>query len=339
MIKICLKGQRSNRTPLSYPEYNALFQNRIEYSDKPEDADLLIYSCFMDIRDEADEIKRIFAQRPEIRLVILSEEPLWDSLWSNDCFTKKGTIQIGEYNHPYTFLNHWTTNIYDFEYIPYFITTSDDYFARYAFMFNRNQAYKESELKSLWNNVSAQISFYAEFQDDRQFDAYFPEYDVWGLCRYRTLVAREIKSDGVVRVGKRWGNTKARQLLPDWHLDKLAGLDRQSFMVSGIENTHQWNYVSEKVFDAYAVLGIPLYYANPYHGVFRFASEESFLNLYGLTVEQAVDRICSYKVTREFIDAYRAAQSILAKIFSQPMFLVNERMRVVSEVVSEIEAI
>ena len=336
---ICLKGQRSNRTPLSYPEYQKLFQSKFKYTRKPEDADLLVYSCFMDIRDDVEELKRIYSARPNIQLVILSEEPLWDSLWSDNCFSKKGRIQIGDREYPYTFLNHWTTTIYDFENIPYFLTTGDDYFARYAFLFSRNRAYKASELKSLWDNVPTRIAFFAEFKDDAHFDAYFPEYDAWGLSRYRTLIAKEMKNDKVLRVGKGWGDTKARQLLPDWHLDKLAGLDRQSYMVSGIENTHQWNYVSEKIFDAFAVMAIPLYFANSYHGVFRFASEESFLNLYGLTVDQAVNRICSFKLTKEFMDAYRAVQSTLAEIFSQPMLLVNERMRVVSEVVSELEAI
>ena len=90
-------------------------------------------------------------------------------------------------------------------------------------------AIKTGELKSLWENAPNRVAFYAEFQDDAQFDAYFPEYDVWGLCRYRTLVAQGMNGDGVVRVGKRWGDTTVRQLLPDWHLDKLAALDHRAF--------------------------------------------------------------------------------------------------------------
>ena len=203
----------------------------------PEDADFLIYSCFMDIQDDSEELRRIFDTKPEIRLVILSEEPLWDSLWSKDCFSKEGVIRVGDYSYAYTFLNHWTTRIYDFENIPYFITTNDDYFTRYAFLFARNRAFDNAELKSLWETAPNHLVFYAEFQDDTQFDAYFPEHDVWGLCRYRTVIAQGVNGDDVIRVGKRWGDTLVRQLLPDWHLDKLAGLDKRSFMVSGMR-TH-----------------------------------------------------------------------------------------------------
>lgn len=183
------------------------------------------------------------------------------------------------------------------------------------------------------------MAFYAEFQDDSQFDAYFPEYDVWGLCRFRTLVAQRMTGDRIVRIGKRWGDTPARQLLPDWHLDKLAALDSRSFIVSGIENTHHWNYVSEKLFDAFAVMAIPLYYAAPFHSVYRFASSESFINLYGLAVEQAVSKILLFKPDNIFLDVYRETQHKLYEIFSEPRNLVDERHRVVSEVLYEFEAL
>jgi hypothetical protein len=109
--------------------------------------------------------------------------------------------------------------------------------------------------------------------------------------------------------------------------------------VSGIENTHQWNYVSEKIFDAFATMAIPLYFAGSFHAVNRLVSPESFLNLYGLSVDQAVEQICSFRPDNEFIDAYRASQTMLAKTFSQPKALVQERRRIVSEVISEIEAL
>jgi hypothetical protein len=339
MKKIFLMGQRSNRIPLAYQEYRRLFQQVFEYTLKPDDADFLVYSCLMDVKNDIDEIERIYSLKTDIRLVILSEEPLWDSLWSGDCFSKNGGFRIGGREYSFIFLNHWTTKIYDFEKIPYFITTCDDYFARYSFLFTRSRGIKASDLKSLWENAPIRVTFYAEFQDNAEFDAYFPEYDVWGLCRYRTLVAQGIKRDGVVRIGKRWGDTPARQLLPDWHLDKLAALNRRSFIVSGIENTHQWNYVSEKIFDAYAAVAIPLYFSAPFHGVIRFVSPESFINLYGLSIEQAVSKILSFIPDANFFDAYLDAQQNLFSVFSQPRNLIEERQRVVSEVLSEFEAL
>jgi len=339
MKKIFLMGQRANRTPLSYPEYRKLFQKRLEYAQKPEDADFLVFSCLMDLRDNADQVGRIFSLRPDIKLVILSEEPLWDTLWSGDFSSKNMNVDVGARAYPCVFLNHVTTRIYDFEEIPYFLTTSDDYFVRYSFLFARNRAFKGGELESLWVGAPVRTAFYAEYRDDAQYDVQYPRHDVWGLSRYRTLVARGIEGAGVVRVGKGWGSKVRRQTLPDWHLDKLAALDRRSFIVSGIDNTHQWNYISEKIFDAFAVLAVPLYFASRLHGVMRIVPQESFLNLHGLSAGQAVEKIRSFRPDKSFIDQYRAAQNKLSETFSQPISLLQERYRVVSEVVSEFEAL
>ena len=65
----------------------------------------------------------------------------------------------------------------------------------------------------------------------------------------------------VIREGKGWHSDQPRQSLPDWHLDKLVQLDRQSLFVSALENTLVDHYLTEKIFDAYAVLSVPLYAA------------------------------------------------------------------------------
>lgn len=339
MKKISLMGQRANRTPFSYPEYKQLFQKRFEYIENPEKSDFLVFSCLMDMRDNVDEIERILALRPDLQLVILSEEPLWDTIYSDNFGLKRRTFAVGEREYPCVFLNHSTTSIFDFEKIPYFLTTSDDYFARYAFLFTRNCAVKAEDLYSLWANAPIRVAFYAEFRDEVRFDVEFPEHDVRGLSRYRTLVAKAVSGDGLVRVGKGWGSTIVRQLLPDWHLDKLAALDRESFIVSGIDNTHQWNYISEKIFDAFAVLAVPLYFAGRGHGILRLVPAESFINVHGLTVEEAVEKILSFSPDKNFIDQYGAAQCMLAETFSRPMTLVQERVRVVSEIDGEFDTL
>jgi hypothetical protein len=339
MKKISLMGQRSNRTPLSYPEYRKLFQNNFEYLHNPEDADYLVFSCLMDMHNNVDEIDRILTLRPDIQLVILSEEPLWDTVYSDNFVLKRRRFSVGERDYPCVFLNHYTTKIFDFEKIPYFLTTSDDYFARYSFLFARNCGLKADQLKALWATAPIRVAFYAEYRDEVIFDAHFPEQDVLALSRYRTLLAKAVKGDGVIRVGRGWGTKIVRQLLPDWHLDKLATLDSNCFIVSGIENTHQWNYISEKIFDAFAVLAVPLYLGSRKHGIERIVPAESFINLHELSVDQAAEKISSFRQDKGFLDQYRLAQSRLAEFFSQPMSLVKERTRVVTELISEFDAL
>lgn len=339
MKRISLMGQRANRTPFSYPEYKKLFGKYFDYIQNPEEADFLIFSCLMDMHDNADKIERIVSLRPDIQLVILSEEPLWDTVYSDNFVLKRMKFSIGERNYPCVFLNHHTTKIFDFEKIPYFLTTSDDYFARYSFLFYRNRALKAEEITSLWASAPIRVAFYAECRDEARFDAQFAEHDVRGLSRYRTLVAKAMKNDGVIRVGKGWDNGIVRQLLPDWHLDKLAALDRKCYIVSGIDNTHQWNYISEKIFDAFAVLAVPLYFGSQTHGVMRLVPTNSFINIHGLQVDQAVKKISSFRPDKSFLDQYRNAQTMLSDTFSQPMSLVKERTRIVYEIISEFDAL
>ena len=338
-MKIFLSGRRSIRNPFSYPEYRKLFEKKFAYMQQPEDADFLIFSCLMDIRDSEDEVGRILTIRPDIQLVILSEEPLWDTVYSDNFLSKKIKISAGAHDYPCTFLNHATTRIFDFEKIPYFLTTSDDYFARYSFLFNRNSVLKGAEIKSVWMNAPINVAFYAEYRDEVRFDAHFPEQDVRGLSRYRTMVARAVKDDGVIRIGKGWGTKIVRQKLPDWHLDKLAALNRKCLIMSGMENTHQRFYITEKIFDSFAVLAVPLYWGGQKHEVMRIVPASSFINLHNFSIHQAADKICSFRPDKNFLDQYREAQYMLAEKFSQPMFLVKERLRVVSEIISEFDAL
>jgi len=337
MLKVHLKGQRSNRTPLAYPEYRELFRERLEYVDSPSQANLLIYSCFMDIRDEAEELAAILSRNPGIRLVILSEEPYWDLLWSNDLTKKNGQINLSKMDYRYTFLNHKTTGIYDFLNIPYFLTTSDDYFARYAFLFARNAAASSEELLNGWQAAAMQAVFLAEFRSGTESDPLNPHDDIRGLSSFRTRLAQELQGDRIIRAGNGWGSPISRQSLPDWHLDKLAALDRRAMLVSAIENTHQANYISEKLFDAFAVRGIPLYFASPLHWVARLVPSGSFLNLFGLTATEAAQAIGAFTPDACFVDVYKEAQDHLAETFSNPRHLIDERWRVVDEVVSELD--
>lgn len=338
MINVYLKGRRANRTPLSYPDYQVLFRRHLTYAETPKKADLLIYSCFMDIRDDQEELAAIYSLRPDIKLVVLSEEPYWDSLWSENLFIKRGELQLEGWTCPYVFLNHFTTNIYDFEKIPYFITTNNDLFTRYAFIFARNATRTAPEVLLSWEKAPVRTAFYAEFRSEKQYDVYFPRQDVWGLSRYRTLIAQGVKGDGVVRVGHGWGPPCWREYLPDWHLDKLVSLDQRAFLVSAIENTHLWNYVAEKLFDAFAVLAIPFYFASPMHAATRLVPPGAFLNLYGLQAGQAIQKISEFRPDHHFADTYLDTQERLARMFSQPADLAEERQRVVAEVVAELRA-
>lgn len=338
MKKIHIYGRHGNRTPFAYAEYRQLFIRHFEYVDKPEQADYMVAGFNIDFRDNAPEIQRLINANPALQLVVFSEEPLWDTLHSGDFQNLKTAVKanVGEHEYMlnYHVVNHVTSHVYDFEHVPYFITTSNDYYVRYANMFARNIKLSSDDFVKNWQAARTRYAFYAARRVGANFDVQYQNGAIIGLNAYRSLIADGIQGDSVLREGEGWGSAIRRQALADWHLDKLAALDRQSCVVSALENTHLSSYVSEKLFDAFAVQAIPLYYAHPDHRVFRLVENGSFVNLARLSLERALDRINSFVWDEAFIERYRATQAQLAKLFANPTKYISERKRVVSETVA-----
>lgn len=333
-------GSHSHRTPLSYPEYRKIFQQYIQYVDQPKFADIIIFAYVSDLIHNAEELSLLVEKYPHLHLVVVSEEPLWDTTNSGD-FTKKENIYSSKrYRLKYYYLNHLTSSIYDFQYIPYFLTTSDDYYARYSMLFKRNSLFSIGQLKTIWRKAKTQAAFIAEKRTlVKKYNVKYPEYNIYGLSIYRTKLAEAYQKKGVLRIGKGWGTTVKRQQLPDWHLDKLATLDRDCYLVSALENTHQVNYISEKIFDAYAVLGIPIYWASENHQILKIINREAFINLFELEISEAVETLTRFKEENDFIDAYRETLIKLAELFSSPSKYVNERLKFAKKVVEELNQI
>lgn len=336
--KIHLFGRHGNRTPFSYPAYRRLFVQHFEYVDKPEHADYLIAGFNIDFRDNGEKVARLIKENTALRLVVFSEEPLWDTLWSGDFQKTQASVKSKageqEYVFDYHVLNHVTNRIFDFEHIPYFITTWDDYYVRYANLFSRNAKLKIEDFEKNWCAARIRYAFYAARRVGANFNVQYKNGTIIGLNAYRSLVAEGMQGDSVLREGQDWGVITQRQALPDWHLDKLAALDRQSYVVSALENTHLSNYVSEKLFDAFAVQAVPLYYAQPGHGAFSLVEDGSFVNLAGLSIEQTLEKIRNFSPDKIFFGRYCATQSRLAKLFASPEKYICERKRVVSETVA-----
>ncbi len=335
--KIFIYGKHGKRTPFAYPEYRQKFLHYFEYVDHPEQAEYLITGFSFDFHDNVEEVFSLLKSNQALKLVVFSEEPLWDTLWSGDFQKPKGQIKSKvdgeEVRLDYHVLNHFTSNIFEFENIPYFITTSNDYYVRYANLFSRNAKLNAIDFKKIWKCAHVRYAFFAEKRVEKTYNASHNNGSITGLSIYRSLLAMQLELDGAIRKGVGWGDGLKRQALPDWHLDKLATLDGQSFIVSALENTHFSNYITEKLFDAFAAKAIPLYYAHPNHDVFRLAEEGSFINLAGLSVEESLEKIDSFAINKEFTDKYLSSQVRLAKLFSDTKLYHDERNRVVLETI------
>jgi hypothetical protein len=334
-MKIHLLGKHSNRTPFSYKEYKSLFQRDFIYVNKPKYADFLVFGFYIDIKENIDVIKESLIHNPKLKLVILSEEPLWDSLWSGDFTKKKQCINIDDLEIEYYFLNHQTTSIFDFDKIPYFLTTSDDYSVRYHTLFLQNSKLSTKEIRAIWEQAEIKKAFYAEHRLGDKYSVKFPEIDLQGLCSYRTELTAAFEGKDALIVGQGWGETIKRQKLADWHLDKLVALRNQSYIVSALENTHQVSYVTEKIFDAFAVLAVPVYFASDQHALNKVINHDAYINVYDKTIMEASSLINSFQVSDKFITIYKEQLSCLATLFSDYEAINEERCRLVKQVSNE----
>ena len=338
-VKICLFGRHANRTPLSYPPLRRAAGDRIELVEDPGQADVLMTGFNLDIRENAEQIERIAQDRPDTRLAVVSEEPLWDSIWSGGFLERERRQTCGATDIGYTFLNHSNSTIFDFETIPYFLLTDDRLLARYSLLLARYAELSPQALLTGWRQAPMPAAFVAEVRDDERYAQSFPAEGVIGLSTYRTEVARNSVMPGVFREGRGWNGNARRQDLPDWHLDKLAKLDRRVRVMSAYENTHQKNYISEKIFDAFALGAIPAYYADGDHGIHRLVPEACMVNTFGETAEAAAERIGTCTPDVEMAERWLDTARRLQDLFSDQEKIRAERQRVTDAVLTALGAL
>lgn len=335
--KVCLLGKHSDRTPLSYEPFRRLVTGRVEFVTEPEAADVIMTGYSRDFTEEKDFLKRIVKRQPKTAFVVLSEEPLWDTTWIGGSILQKKSIRLNDDEVQYTYLNHFNTSIFDFETIPYFILTNDDFLVRYRILLSRHLNTRSNEVIARWRRARIASAFLAEYRDNDRYDKADAAGDIYGLSVYRTEVAKAAKGDVVMRAGKGWETAPRRQELPDWHLDKLARLDGATRVVSSYENTHQQNYISEKIFDAYVVGGIPAYFASPKHRIHEFVEPDSILNTFGKQPDRAAALISEFEPSTTNAEAWLATVHSLHQRFSDPNQIESERRRLVDEILAELD--
>ena len=332
-------GSHANRMPLAYAAYQTYFAKNLTHAANFADADVILISYIKDL-EQFDAAQLQLVQDGKKTVVVLSEEPFWDVNWGGNFTHTHDVAALPDGSIGYCNINHLTSDVFNFDRLPYFITTEDHYFVRYCQLFQRNTVMTPAQWAAKWRDAEIDCALIAEKRLGEKFDLSFAQLDIFGLCRLRSLLAQHyFGSSNSLVAGMGWSKAPKRQRLPDWHLDKLALLDGRCRLVSALENTHVNNYLTEKLFDAFAVGAIPIYYAGPEHRVWDLVEPGSFINLYGLSAQQAIAHIAAFTVTDDFIRAYCATQQRLAALFRQPELLHQERSRVAAEVVRALKRV
>lgn len=328
-LSVTLCGDHRHRTPLAYDAYRPLVRERIDIVDDPRDADVLVFGFSKDIATLPKHLLAS-ARKRSAKLVVLSEEPLWDTVWSKNSHLM--TARDERSGADYFNLNHFTTDIFSFATFPYFITTHDSYFARYRSLLFRNSSLNASDFLDIWSEASTSYAFIAEKRLEEAYDVR-TEGGAIGLSRFRSSLAEAMKGPGTLIRGAGWAAGPRRQQVPDWHLEKLADLDRSTRCLSAIENTFWDTYVTEKIFDAYATCSIPITYASSGSASWL---RDSAVNVYGMDVTSAAAKLTAFVPDRAFANRYRESTMRLTEYFMQLDTLHAERTRVATKVVSHL---
>lgn len=328
-LSVALCGEHRHRTPLSYAAYRHLATEWIEIVDDPADAEVLVFGFAKDIAAQSDRFLTS-ARKNSAKFVVLSEEPLWDTVWStgSNLFKTQHKSNGVEYFN----LNHFTTDIFSFEKFPYCITTDDHYFARYRSMLSRNSYFSASDFLDIWSTASTSCAFVAEKRVGEKYDIRTDEGAI-GLSRFRTALAEAMGGSGTLVRGAGWGTGPRRQLMPDWHLQKLADFDRTTRLLSAIENTYWPTYVTEKIFDGYATCSIPIVYVSPNNSSSLW---ETTVNVYGMDTTTAAKRLNDFVPNPAFANRYVEEISRLSEKFMRLDDFQSERARVASRVASNL---
>ncbi|MDU8914024.1 glycosyltransferase family 10 domain-containing protein [Aestuariicoccus sp. MJ-SS9] len=334
MIRIHIAGDYGHRQPLAYAPIQALTAGALELTDDPGAADLVLIAHPRDLDTHGDALRAGLGAHQ--RLVLFSEEPFWDTIWGGDPFRRDQIHDTARGPLPYTWLNHFTSPVFAFDRIPYFLLTDRSYFNRYALRFAQNAARGAAHWQAHFDR-SRDIVFMAEKRRNEKFDRAFEGHDVFGLSARRTRIALACIEAGldVTCRGHGWEGNVQRSDLRDWHMEKLLELDGAVRVLSAIENTHAAPYVTEKLFDAFAVGGWPLYIAGPDHRVRDLVPEGSWLNLYGLSPEDAAAAVAALTPDPA---AYAEAQARLAALFTIRN-LVSEQERLHAALLAELPAL
>jgi hypothetical protein len=328
-MRVHLLGPRGQRTPISYAPMRPHLGDRIAFVDQPDEADLIVTGWNLDLKDNRETLAALVQRDGGPRLVVMSEEPLWDTLWSDGPTPRDRMLDCGGTQLPYRVLNHVTSDIFAFRHLPWFILSADHFPARYATLISEFAALTPRALLQHWLTARWQAAFVAERRLTSDWAAAFPAEGMAGMSVYRSRVAELAPGAGILRLGLGWpGTTGPRQNLPDWHLDKLARLHGKVRICGAHENTLHRDYVTEKPFDAFAVGAIPAVIADPGHRLLDLVLPEAMLNTSLASPEMAAARIASFVPDLSMAEAWReTAQGLLAR-FRDTSRILEERQRI-----------
>lgn len=330
---LLLCGKHSNRTPAAYKIYKEALKsegiNVFTLNDIGEEVpDFIVTGFHIDIPEIRPFYEKYLAINKSLQVFVISEEPLWDLTWHSSPLKRKHTCKVTGIDYEY--INHFNSGLFDGLKIPYFITTETKYLARYITLLTNHCKLNPEELMKIWNSADYTLSCFVERREDAKYLKVSECGTFKTYSNFRSsLVSPLLEVDKVQVQGKGWHDDAPRQMLPDWHADKLARCMKRSKFVMAIENVNAPSYMTEKYFDALVSLAIPLTAECQNSTFSEYLSEPSSFSVSFGSHVNLLEKLDSFTVKREFAQEYLVMLTEVKKLLANQRN-VNESIRMVT---------
>ena len=332
-MKIFLFGEHARRTPLAYEPYRAILPKGVSVVSDPRLADCVVAGFDKDLRDNSSLLTGDSKIPKGVPIFVVSEEPLWESVWAHDPNSAYVDLDCGL---RYRQLGYFSSNLFRFSKLPYYITTDDAFLSRYIQLFAYWLRKSPSELYKVWSAASFHASFFVENRIDHRYDVFDDHGDLIGLSCFRSRLAASLTTFRVQIAGSGWHTEAPRQALVDWHLDKLTRC-QGTFLQGSIENTYHQDYLTEKIFDAYACGAVPIVWGPKASRVWEFASADASVNVAGMPESVAAQCILDYEPTLAAAESYLECLNTVLKTRLNSDVLWAERRGLLTRLLAELE--
>lgn len=339
MIRIFFWGKHSKRTPLAYQNILRHVSRQVQIVDSPINADVVLTGFEKDYLDNIDALRSLKGMKNMPKLAVVSEEPLWEILWTENPLNDKNRLLLDGTEWTYISRSGYLfgDSMYSELDFPYIATTKNNFIAYYRYFINRNYVTLTSEaIKERFSKTKEfRLAALLEYRPQESFNKAIADNDILSLSQIRTLICDRVRAEADYISGNGWAaKNRARQASPDWLLEKLSFLDQKATFMMAMENVHHVDYVSEKAIDAFACQSIPIIYCNPSsHSIFKYLHHKSAINLYGMSVNDSIAYIGSFMPDSSTYDAYHASLGKLKKLLIDSSAIHDSQHKVATRTV------
>jgi len=277
-IKYFLLGAKTSVCIFSYDTYRTYLSKYFERVWDYKKADIIIISHVNDIFNNLKCTLPILTD-PSLKIFLLSEEPLWDSMCEQTLNPKlnKVNLEFSNFNFEINLINHLSSDLFDYKEIPFFLTTNKQYAINYILSLKTLSSINEKNILSHWKNKKYNFCAIERNLSSNPIFQFKSNSDIPILSQERSKFCFKIHKelDKTFIFGEGWeslnndivNSEKLQHTIYSshkscfWHKEKLHFLQEKSQFLMSSENTMCKNYITEKFFDGPATLSVPLFIA------------------------------------------------------------------------------